>query len=247
MNIVLIPARGGSKRVKDKNLQIIGEHSMVGHAVNVGLELERRGLVDGVYVSSDSDSILLEARKYGAKPVKRSDGYASSDSAGDRYVILDFLASDCYKDSMHNGEWFDELVYLRPTSPFRTVDQVEKAINRLRSMPFASALRSIHEMSESAYKCHEISCGLLSCPFLCGSSGEIKYNIDMCNSPNQDYPKTYQPNGIVDIIKCKTFASGMLFGRNVIPFITEPTIEIDTEFDLTIARLYQKTIEEKKQ
>lgn len=119
--IALVPARGGSKGVPRKNLEVIGSRSLVERAV---LASQGTTNISVCYVSSDDQEILAKALELGAQAHLRST-LAAADSARASEVIDDFLAGHVEID--------DEvrIVYLQPTSPFRTSAHVDQAINAM--------------------------------------------------------------------------------------------------------------------
>lgn len=118
--LVLIPARGGSKRLPGKNLRTVGGVSLVGHAVRCGLAFLRTAdIVGAVMCDTDSGLIRAEAKYHGANvPFLREREYAQDDTSSADTVIrtLDRLAEV--------GKTFERVVLLQPTSPLRTVDDV---------------------------------------------------------------------------------------------------------------------------
>jgi len=107
--------------------------------------------------------------------------------------------------------------------PLREIRYIESAIDLIINNDKATGLRSVHEMSETAYKTVEIDGGYMKC--ICTGS----FDVDTANLPRQGYPKTFQPNGYVDIIKSDyVIKSGKLFGNRVIAYITPRVIEVDT-------------------
>lgn len=121
--MALIPARGGSKGVPRKNLEVIGSRSLVERAVLAGQGTTN---ISACYVSSDDQEILAKAVELGAQALLRST-LAAADSARASEVMDDFLAG--------HAEIDDEvrIVYLQPTSPFRTSAHVDQAINAMES------------------------------------------------------------------------------------------------------------------
>lgn len=121
--MALIPARGGSKGVPRKNLEVIGSRSLVERAVLAGQGTTK---ISACYVSSDDQEILAKAVELGAQALLRST-LAAADSARASEVMDDFLAG--------HAEIDDEvrIVYLQPTSPFRTSAHVDQAINAMES------------------------------------------------------------------------------------------------------------------
>lgn len=214
--VAIIPARSGSKGLLDKNIRVLGGHPLL--AYSIALAKKTRS-IDRVIVSTDSERYAAIARKYGAEvPFLRPSEY-SGDVVGDYPVIR------------HTLNWLKEnetvepelIVHLRPTTPFRDPLYVEEAVQRFFKEKDATALRSVHEMSESAYKTFEIENGCLKC--LCTGS----LNVEAANNCRQGYEKTFQANGYVDILRRSyVIEKKMLHGDQVSAFITPPVIEVDT-------------------
>ncbi len=123
----------------------------------------------------------------------------------------------------------DLLVYLRPTTPFRNDQILEYAIQLIASDSTITSLRSIELMSESAWKCFELTDHILQ-PII-GSHYQA-------NLPNQLVKPTYKGNGYIDIVRPQYVLDhpGDLWGDRCHGFITEPVIEIDTPNELEYAR-----------
>ena len=211
--IALIPARSGSRGVPDKNIKKLGGRPLLVYSIETAIEC---GL--DVYVSTDSVPYAHVARSNGAMEIMR-DPKAATDTATDLDVVKDFL------------ELVDAgiIVYLRPTTPLRDANVVRKAIERFQCDENATALRSVHEMSESAYKCAEVwPDGYLA---RIGSRPPISEwrDMDFANFPRQDYMETYVCNGYVDIFRVSHIKeTGSLLGNRVIAYETEVASEIDT-------------------
>ena len=118
MKYIIIAARGGSKGIPKKNLQKVGNISLVAwsiiHAKHIALD------DDEIIVSSDSEEILNEARKYNVTGLLRPE-YLSKDETFTEPVMNHVLEN--YKP---NNE--DLVVLLQPTSPLRRKKTLEKAI-----------------------------------------------------------------------------------------------------------------------
>ncbi len=87
------------------------------------------------------------------------------------------------------------LVHLRPTTPLREPNTLDEAISIFRASKKFDSLRSVHLMSESSYKTLEINNGILT------SLSLLKDETFNSNAPRQSYPRTYQPNGYIDILR----------------------------------------------
>jgi len=213
--VAAIPARSGSKGVSDKNIKLLSGRPLLAYSIMAAL-LARN--IDHVIVSTDSEHYAKIAREYGAEvPFLRP-----PEISGDNNTDYEWIkhALDWMQDK--EGSQPDYLVNLRPTTPLREVSYIDAAIDRIKKADHATALRSVHEMPESAYKTVEIENGHLKC--ICTES----YDMDIVNLPRQGYPKTYKPNGYVDIIKSDYVREHKkLFGDLVIAYITPRITEVD--------------------
>ncbi len=115
MNVIaLIPARGGSKRVPRKNMQMVGGIPLVERAIRVAKESH---LIKTIVVSTEDPEIAAHCE--GLCEVHKRDGYDARDDSTMGDVILDW--------SPHYG-WEGLLVILQPTSPLRTAQDIDRAI-----------------------------------------------------------------------------------------------------------------------
>lgn len=232
MICVLIPARAGSKRVPGKNMRDAGGVPLIVHTMIIALALKADPPIP-VFVSTDCPDISDEAKTYGVLPIKRPEEFAQDDSE-DYEVVHHFIN--------HIGYTHDFIVYLRPTTPLRSIGLVDEAIKRFRAIADVelppTSMRSVHEMSESAFKCVTMIGNLLTA---IGApryqANDIDRAINDFNKPNQAYMKTYQPNGYVDIIRPEFIQGRDLWGPRIMGFETPPVIEIDTEFDFELLEL----------
>lgn len=219
--ISIIPARSGSKGITNKNLQEIGGKKLIDWSIKASLRTKN---INRTLVSTDSQEYSNLALALGAEvPFLRPAEFAT-DSSPD----LDFIRHAISKLA-EEGTRPDLIVHLRPTTPFRDPHVIERAIQEfIKDGPKYSALRSVHEMSESAYKTLEIDPnGQLVRVF---SSNQ---DIENSNMARQSFPKTYSPNGYVDVIATDFVeAENKIHGDRVKAFITERVIEVDDSTDL---------------
>ena len=113
--VCLIPARGGSKGVPKKNIIDFGGKPLVAHSIEHALGSK---YVDFVYLSSDSDEILEVGKKNNAIPMLRSA------ELSDDYATLE----DLVKNFLTIVKNIDIIVMLQPTSPLRTSEDIDNAI-----------------------------------------------------------------------------------------------------------------------
>ncbi len=214
--VAIIPARSGSKGFPDKNIRPLARFPLIAYSIAVARLIHS---VNRIVVSTDSEIYADIARKYGGEtPFLRP-----PEISGDNSTDYDFIkhALDWMRDN--EGYRPDYLVHLRPTTPLRERNYIEMAIDCMIKTNNATALRSVHEMSESAYKAFEIDGGYLK------SIGSSSFALDVFNDPRQKFNATYQANGYVDIIRTScVLENHMIHGERVIAFITPRVIEVDT-------------------
>jgi len=216
----IIPARSGSKGVKDKNIKSLHGHPLLEWSINAAM---RSCLIDRVFISTNCPEYARIAKECGAEvPFLRPDNI-SGDYASD----LDFVnhAIGEFQKMELDPEY---LVHIRPTTPIRDPELIDAAISLLQGNNDFDSLRSVHKMSESSYKTLEINNGTLTPLLLFGDS-----ELDT-NAPRQTFPDTYQANGYVDILSTKfIIENNKIHGKRTLPFITDPAFEVDTieDFD----------------
>jgi CMP-N,N'-diacetyllegionaminic acid synthase len=110
--IAFIPARSGSKRIINKNLQKINGKSLVYITIEQAINSK---IFDQVYLSSDSDRILKEGKKFSINSIKRSKKQ-STDLSTMEEVLIDFIKSKKIKA--------ENLILLQPTSPLRSTKTI---------------------------------------------------------------------------------------------------------------------------
>lgn len=214
--VAVIPARSGSKGVPDKNIKLLVGKPLLAYSIATA---RLTNSIQRVVVSTDSEHYAEIAREYGAETPFLRPAELSGDSSTDYDVIkhlLDWLR-------VNEGYQPKYLVYLRPVTPLRDVTYIKAAIRRIKEDTNATALRSIHEMSETAYKTLEMEGSYLKC--ICSGS----FDIDAANLPRQTYEKTYVANGYVDIVKSSyVIENEKVFGNRVIAYMTPEITDIDT-------------------
>lgn len=216
--IALIPAREGSKGIPDKNIKSLGGCPVINWSVAACLKAKE---IDKVIVSTNSKLYSDIAKEAGAEVPFLRPNEISGDESTDTEFILHAL--DYFESKNILPEY---LVHIRPTTPIRSPQIIDKAIIEFKKSSNATSLRSVHEMSESSYKTFEISKERFLRP-IAGSK-----DIDKLNNARQVFPKTYAANGYVDVLSVPFIKKFQLIhGEKVLPFITPYTLEIDTEED----------------
>lgn len=223
--VALIPARSGSKGVSHKNIKLLGDHPLIEWSIAA---CKVSNSINRIIVSTDSEEYAQLSRNAGAEaPFLRP-----AKIAGDRSTDYDFIKHALDWFSQNDGEP-DYIVHIRPTTPFRDPALIDQAVSAFINHPQATALRSVHPMSESAYKTFEIA-----------PAGQLKQiasmstQLDLANNARQQYPITYTGNGYVDVLATAFIRkTQLLHGNHVLPFITPVVREVDTEDDFSMLEM----------
>jgi CMP-N-acetylneuraminic acid synthetase len=208
--IAIIPARSGSKSIRDKNIKILVDKPLIAWSIDSCLKSK---MISKIYVSTDSAKYAEIAKKFGPVDILFRSKKLSSDHSTD-YEMIDHAIKNIDLK-------YDFIAHIRPTTPLRKIRDLDTAI-KVFNKSDCNALRSVHEMSETSYKSVEIIDGKLK------SLKNLKLNMDELNAPRQNFSKTYSPNGVIDIYKKKFIINKrLLFGKKVKAYKTSFSPEID--------------------
>ena len=224
--LYLIPARGGSKGIPQKNIKPLCGKPLIHFAIDIAREL---ACDSDICVSTDDDEIISVVESIGLKvPFKRPD-YLASDTATSSDVIVH--AINFYKEK---GVEYDVVVLLQPTSPFRRVDDVKGCLELYDDS--LDMVTSVKESYVSAVLCHEDEKGYLVDTL---SNGATR---------RQDVTKYYEYNGAVYVINAKAVIEKGLGGFNkirkyVMPEINSLDIDVMTDWYIAESLIEKKVIE----
>tara|TARA_Y100001970_G_C14214601_1_gene848887 strand:+ start:952 stop:1686 length:735 start_codon:yes stop_codon:yes gene_type:complete len=214
INVIgFIPARSGSKGIKNKNIKNLNGKPLLAWSIEA---CKKSKYIKDIVVSTDSQKYAKIAIKYGATKVIIRPKNISGDKSTDYQALTHAIKN-------LKGLNFKFIAHIRPTTPIRKSKDIDKAILLFSKKNYTS-LRSVHEMPESAYKTFEISKKKLLKP-ICNT----KNDMDFFNKPRQSFRKTYAANGLIDIyLKDHLIKKKNLLGKKVFPFVTNFVHEIDT-------------------
>lgn len=216
--LAIIPARAGSKRVVNKNIRDLGGIPLIGWTLK---DLYKSKYIDHAYVSTDSPLIQEVARNYNVDcdPL-RPDEFAT-DNASSADVVLDII-NNVKTD-------FDIILLLQPTSPFRTIEDIDKALEYF----IEKSANSVTSVCET--ECHPSWTSSLPDDH---SMEMLIKNIQRKRS--QDLNVSYRLNGAIYIISVKAFREAKAFFADSLAFAyimsRKDSIDIDTEEDLLFAK-----------
>ena len=220
MNIVaVIPARSGSKSIKDKNITPYNGKPLIYYSIKTALKSK---YINRVIVSTDSNKYKKISMKLGAEvPFLRPKKYSSDNSVDYDYIL------HASKFLIKNKYYPDLIILLRPSTPNRMIHVVDKGIRFfIKNFKKYDSMRSVSEFSQPAQKLFMIKNKQLRGFFDKSLRGEYHAN------PRQKFQKTYLPNGYLDVLKTKFFLNkNKLYGK-MCPYLTEETLDIDYKKDL---------------
>lgn len=221
--LAIIPARGGSKRLKRKNVLDLCGKPLIAWSIEAGLQSK---YIDKVIVSSDDEEILQISKKFGAKTIKRPNELASDTAT----------TFDAIKHTIDSLEKYEYIVLLQPTSPLRNAKHIDEAIELLKDKK-ADAVVSVCEMDHSPLWSNTLDDTLSMSNFL---------KDEVINKRSQDLQKYYRLNGAIYICKTNLFLKEKSFflKDNIFAYIMDAksSIDIDNEIDLEVARAIKSMV-----
>ena len=224
MNIVaIIPARKGSKGIKNKNIIIYKKKPLLYHSIKSALKLTK---IHRVIVSTDSKKYGSLAKKFGAEVSVRPKYISKDNSLEKEYLVHAY--NYLKKEENYIADLF---VLLRPTCPDRNINDLKKALKTsIKNFRRYSSLRSIHQFHNPPQKVFKIKNKYLSGFFNRSLKGEYH------SMPRQIYDLCYSPNSFFDVLKPKYFmkfkSKKKLWGNKIFPIITNFYKDIDEKSDL---------------
>jgi len=220
--MALIPARGGSKSIPRKNLQLLHGKPLIAHSIEQAL---KAGRISRVVVSTDDDEIAQTALEYGAEAPFLRPSELAADETPDlpvfQHALRWFLESEGYRPVA--------VVHLRPTHPVRRVAIIDAAIDAFLCRADIDSVRSVNLARESPYKMWRIGTEGYLTPVVRMDDGREGHS-----QPRQALPRVYWQNGYVDVIRPEVILDqGTMSGGRILPFVTEDMgVEIDYPEDL---------------
>jgi len=223
--VALIPARAGSKRVPDKNIRRLAGHPLIAYSIAAAIQ---SNIFKAVIVSTDSDRYADIARHYGAGvPFLRPAKIAGDTSPDIEWVAytLDRLRKD--------GQEFDCFSILRPTSPFRLPETIQRAWQTFIAQEGVDSLRAVEKCHQHPAKMWVVR-GNRMMPLL--PFGPAKQPWHSSQYPS--LPEVYVQNASLEIARTKVvFEDETIAGNVLIPFFTinYEGFDVNSNYDWNLA------------
>ena len=216
----LVPARGGSTTVPEKNLRVLGDRPLVAWPICTAMSTQE---VNGVYITTDDDEIATVSREYGASVINRPPELATDDA-----LVIDAI-KHAISSLTEAGQRPDRTVLLEPTCPFRAVKDIQRCLELLDD-GYDSAATFVNA-EVNPHRTWTLD-GDEPEPFVDGADPWV---------PRQQTPEAYQLSG-----GCYVFDTSfvevedgpsLLFGQAAgVKMPSKRAVDIDSPLDLRVAR-----------
>jgi CMP-N-acetylneuraminic acid synthetase len=218
-NIAIIPARGGSKRIPEKNIQLFGGLPLLVHSIEYAVANSE--IIDDIYVSTDNATIKATALAYGAKVIDRP-AYLSGDLEPTVTALKHVL--ETIDDSV------DSVILLQPTNPLRPQNLLKEAFEIYKE----GNHNSLFTVTRNYQKFGKIK-----------NSKFIPFNYSI-GQRSQDLEPIFFENGLLYITKASLILENSIISETAFPLEVDHifgSVDIDTKEDLDFAEyLFQKLI-----
>jgi CMP-N-acetylneuraminic acid synthetase len=223
--VALIPARSGSKRVPDKNIRPLAGHPLIAYTISAAVE---SGIFKDVIVSTDSERYAEIVKHYGAEiPFLRPDALA-----GDQSPDIEWLEYTLGR-LQESGRSYDCFSILRPTSPFRLPQTIQRAWSEFSTQNGVDSLRAVEKCSQHPGKMWVVR-GRRMMPLIPLGPAEQPWHSSQYHS----LPKIYVQNASLEIAWSRVvFKQKTIAGNVVMPFFTVDYegFDVNSEYDWQLA------------
>jgi CMP-N,N'-diacetyllegionaminic acid synthase len=226
--VILIPARGGSKRIPGKALKLLGGKPLIAWTIETALSAHHPATV-----CSEDGEILHLAERCGAQCWTRP-MYTASDDAPD--ITWLSLALHYWPDEQ-------EFMIRRPTSPFVSATTMQRAARDFGSVPEATAMRAMRPVTEHLNKMWERRGVWMKPASKSAAYSKGLLEVEPWSMPTQQLATVYVQTAGLEIIRRSTLESGSLTGDRLLPLFLEgpEALDINTPDDWARAEEIAKT------
>ena len=215
--LVVIPARGGSKRIPRKNIRLLNNKPLISYSINIARSSE---YVDDVVVTTDDSEIALLSEKFGASVIRRSEELAGDEVPLDP-VVYDAMVQ---KEKLAFDE-YDIVITLQPTSPLLKTSTLDSAIEKFEDFAVDSVLSVVDD--------RHLSWGY--------DEANERYFPNYIERKNRQYlPKDFRETGAILATRRNFVHEDSRLGTNLqlIEVSREESVDIDNYEDWWIAENY---------
>jgi N-acylneuraminate cytidylyltransferase len=223
--VALIPARAGSKRVIDKNIRPLAGHPLLAYTISSALQSQ---VFSAVMVSTDSQLYGDIAGHYGAEvPHLRPEEFAGDFSPDIEWV--EYTLNQLRQD----GREYDCFSILRPTSPFRLPETIQRAWHAFKGEKGIDSLRAVEKCKQHPGKMWVVRSNRMV-PLLPLTPAEQPWHSSQYHS----LPEVYVQNASLEIAWSRVvFENRTIAGDVLIPFFTKDYegFDVNSPYDWNLA------------
>jgi len=215
--IAIIPARGGSKRLPNKNIQLLDGIPLLAHSILFAKK--NKNVIDAVFVSTNDENIKQIALEYGANVVDRPERLAGDfePTVSSLKQVLQTIDLDV-----------ENVILLQPTNPLRPDNLLQDAFEVFQSKKYSS----LFTVTQNHHKLGRIQ-----------NQNFVPFNYEI-GQRSQDLEPLFYENGLLYITKAKAILNDEIITKEAFPFIVNhifATVDIDTQEDFDyVTYLYHK-------
>ncbi|MFV8334129.1 cytidylyltransferase domain-containing protein [Flavobacterium sp. GSP14] len=216
--IAIIPARGGSKRLPNKNRLLLGDYPLLVHSILYAQA--NSDIIDAVYVSTDDSTIKAIALAFGVQVIDRP-ALLSGDFEPTVSVLRHVL------QSIH--EEVENVIVLQPTNPLRPPNLLKECLEKFQN----EKVDSLFTVTQNHQKFGEIKSGIF-----------IPFNYEI-GQRSQDLKPLYFENGLLYITKATLILENSIISEKAFPYIVNHVfaqVDIDTQEDFDYAEYLIKKV-----
>lgn len=216
----LVPTRGGSKGLDNKNLRNLEGKPLLAYTIEAA---QKCADLTKVLVTTDSANIAAVAKEFGAE-VYRHPTELSEDRKP-TFPVIQYVV----RDLINSGNAFELITTMRATSPLRSPEDITKAINLLLETNADSVVSLVADTTGHPIRLKELGPNLEIKPL---APGEEHAPI-----VRQDLPVVYRRNGAIYVTKTPIILGGSLFGADSRGYVMpkDRSVNINDEVDLILA------------
>jgi CMP-N-acetylneuraminic acid synthetase len=214
--IAIIPARGGSKRLPEKNTKLLNNIPLLAHSILYAKQ--NSAIIDEIYVSTNDDGIKKIASEYGAKVIDRPESLSGDFEATITAVkhVLESIKNDV-----------ENIVLLQPTNPLRPENLLKDA--------FDFYLKGNYDSLFTVSRNHQKFGKIIDGKF-------VPFNYEI-GQRSQDLEPLFFENGLLYITKSEKILNNIIISKDAFPFEINhifASVDIDTQEDFDYAQYVYK-------
>jgi N-acylneuraminate cytidylyltransferase/CMP-N,N'-diacetyllegionaminic acid synthase len=227
----IITARGGSKGIPGKNIKELGGKPLIAYTIEAA---NKSNYLTRTIVSTDYKEIAEVSKKYGADvPFLRP-----AELAQDKSTSMEVVQHALNWLKENEGEEYDYLMILQPTSPFRTAEDIDECIKKIVDTGADSVMSMVELVDFSLKKLKRIENDLIL---------PLVEDEGKQSSRRQDLDKLYKRNCAIYLTKTDLIMKGDLFGQVSRPYLMpeERSVDINKPVDFELAEFLIERLEKK--